>query len=509
MRTLNSIRNSSFALVGQICTILLSFISRTIFIQTLSVEYLGINGLFSNIINLLSLAELGVGSAIIYSMYKPIADKDKKKINAIMNLYSKIYHIIGCSIGIIGLILLPFLDFIIKDNNIPNIEFIYLMFLSNSVISYFFIYKSSILIADQKSYVISIYQYGFNILQYILQIIILLETKNFLFYLSIQIIITFLINYLISKQVDKRYKSFIRDKDLVLSKESKNEIKKNIGAMMFHRLGAVVSGATDNIIISAFVGLYTVGIYSNYNLILGTLNKLLNQIFTPLIGSIGNLTVTENSEKAYEVFKLVYFINFWFYSLSTICLWVMLNPFIISWLGQDYVMSSNVILIFLINFYIGGMRKTLLLYRDTMGLFWNDRYKPIFEVLINLVASLILVQSFGIAGVFLGTLISILTTSFWVDPYILYKHGFNKSMFVHFKKWFFYFIITIFVGLLTERISSIFTNYTLSSIIGGLLVCLIVPNVIFIIIFHRTAEFKQVFQIFKSGFIKIRTIIGK
>lgn len=497
MRIKNSIRNTGFALSGQIFGMVLSFVNRTIFIYILGAEYLGINGLFTNILSILSLAELGVGGAIIYSLYKPLANNDVRKIKALMNLYAKLYRIIGCIVCILGLALLPFLDILIKDKpEIPNLDIIYLIYLANSVITYFYAYKRSIIVADQKGHINTVNQYIFYSIQTILQIIILITTNNFLLYLVVQFICVLCENIMISVKANRLFPFLTDGKKEHLEKKEKKSIFKNMVAMFYHKIGAAVVLGTDNLLISAYIGVYWVGIYSNYVMIIGMINNLLKQIFNSINASIGHLNATESDEKSYTVFNSLFLMNFWIYGFCAITLWVLINPFINMWIGENYILDKGIVLVIVINFFIGGMRQITLNYTDTTGLFWNSRYKPLFESLINLVSSIILLNYYGIIGVLLGTLISTMTTSFWVEPYVIYKHKFKKPTYIYFFKYFKYTIILIGAGFITDFICSPFSTNTFSSIVSILILCMLVSNSLFLLFFYKTPEFKYLKNVF-------------
>lgn len=507
MRTKNSIKNIVFGISGQLLSTLLSFVNRTVFIYILGANYLGVNGLFSNILSMLSLAELGVGSAIIYNMYKPLAEKDKEKLKSLMKLYAKAYNCIGCTVAIIGLAITPFLDYIIKDKpDIPNLTFIYLLFLLNSVVSYFFVYKSSLIVADQKNYIVTIKYQKYALIQALAQIIILFMTKNYVLYLCIQIICSFTVNLSISKKADELY-PFLKEKDVEqLDIKSKKQIFKHVTAMMSHKVGGVVVNGTDNILISSFVGVFWVGLYSNYVMIIGIINKFIGQVFTAITASIGNLNAENDIEKSYNIYKKILFVNFWLYGMCTICLWILFKPFIEIWVGNEFLLPSNSVLIIIINFYLSGMRQTTIAFNTTLGLFWNDRYKPWIEAIINIIASIVFLVKFGIIGVFLGTLISTVTTSLWVDPYILFKHGFKKKINLYFKSYLKYMIITIITGLITSYITQFLSiNGFVGFIIKGV-VCMVLINTIFLIVFFKSKEFKYFKNIINNT---IRKIVNK
>lgn len=498
-RTDNSIKNIKYAIVGQGFGLIISFISRMIFVRTLGAEYLGLNGLFLNILSILSLAELGVGEAIVYSMYKPLAIKNESKLQALMSLYKKAYVSIGIIIAIVGATLTPFLDFFIKDiPDINNIKLIYLMFVANSSISYFFSYKRSLIIADQKRYIATIYRYGLYFLLNIGQIFILITTQNYLLFLLLQIVNTLIENICISIKADKIYPFLKKKNDEKLESNEKGIIIKNVKAMVYHKVGTIVVVGTDNILISKFIGVFKVGLYSNYQLIINALNTVFGLLFQSFTASIGNLGATETDEKNEFIFNCINFLGFWIYAFASICLINLVNPFIQLWIGKEYIFPMPLVVIIIINFYLSGMRKGVLTFRDALGLFWYDRYKAIFEAGINLIASIILVKSIGISGVFIGTIISTLATCFWVEPYILFKYGFKSTMKPYFHKYILYTIVMLIVGTITWFISNLFSGYTLMGFSGKLIVCAFIPNVLFIIIFWRAKEFQYLFNIIKS-----------
>lgn len=390
-RSIKSAKNLIYALTGQFFGLVISFVARIFFIKILGEVYLGVNGLFSNILTVLSLAELGIGEAITYSLYGPLAKKDEKKCVMFMQLYKKIYNIIGVVIFILGLMIAPFLNFFVAESTeIENLKFIFLLYVINTSASYFFSYKKNLIIADQNRYIVSFYRYIFFFLVNLFQIIFLYITKDFIIYLCIQIIMTLLENIVVSKKADNMY-PFLKNKEKVkMDKETKDIIKNNTKAMLMHKVGGVVVCSTDNIIISKFVSLVSVGIYSNYYMITNALNIIFSQIYSSITASIGNLCIMDDSNRKLEVFNKINFLGFWVYSVSSICLLCLLNPFIELWLGDKYLFPMNIVLMIVVNFYTIGMRKAVLTYREAAGLFYKDRWKSIFEAVLNLILSIIM-----------------------------------------------------------------------------------------------------------------------
>lgn len=499
-RTENSIINSAMSIVTQVLTVVLNFAVKTVFIKMLSDEYLGVNGLFTNIITMLSLADLGIGIAIPYSLYKPLAKKDEHKINVLMNFYKKVYTIIGIAVLLIGLSLTPFLGLIIKDipKNVPHLSLIYILFVIHSASSYFFVYKKFLIDSDQKGYITSRIIFTFSTLLSIIQIILLVTTKNYILFLLSSIILVIIQNIYISSKANKLY-PFIKNKtDEKLEKEDMEGIKKNVSSLFIYKVGTVIMNGTDNIIISKFIGLIIVGFYSNYVLIINSITTVLNQIFNAITSSIGNLVVTTNKKRSKEVYDNLNFANFWLYALFGVCIIVLINPFINIWIGKKYVMGFSIVFLLVLNFYVLGMQSVTNSFRNAYGLFWIAKYRPIIMVIINIVISVVLVQFIGIEGVLIGTLISRLLTTAWLDPYIVHKYGFEispKSYYVDYLK---YLVIFIAISIILNYfVSMIAINNIFMLILIAILVVISV-NVILVLLFFKTSEFNYFYDKIKK-----------
>ena len=499
-RTENSIINSAMSIVTQVLTVVLNFAVKTVFIKMLNDEYLGVNGLFTNIITMLSLADLGIGIAIPYSLYKPLAKKDEHKINVLMNFYKKVYTIIGIAVLLIGLSLTPFLGLIIKDipKNVPHLSLIYILFVIHSASSYFFVYKKFLIDSDQKGYITSRIIFTFSTLLSIIQIILLVPTKNYILFLLSSIILVIIQNIYISSKANKLY-PFIKNKtDEKLEKEDMEGIKKNVSSLFIYKVGTVIMNGTDNIIISKFIGLIIVGFYSNYVLIINSITTVLNQIFNAITSSIGNLVVTTNKKRSKEVYDNLNFANFWLYALFGVCIIVLINPFINIWIGKKYVMGFSIVFLLVLNFYVLGMQSVTNSFRNAYGLFWIAKYRPIIMVIINIVISVVLVQFIGIEGVLIGTLISRLVTTAWLDPYIVHKYGFEispKSYYIDYLK---YLVIFIAIStILNYFVSMIAINNIFILILIAILVVISV-NVILVLLFFKTSEFNYFYDKIKK-----------
>lgn len=423
MRTRYTLINIAVNIGGQFLTMLLNFISRMVFIRCLSAEYLGVNGLFTDVLSILNFTELGIGTAMIFSMYEPAARNDEPKLTRLMNLYKWMYRAVAASVLLFGLILLPFLPYLIKGGEgIQNLPIIYMMYVLSSASSYLLNYKNSIYQAHQKGYIRTGWGMICDCIRTVLQIIALILTHNFILYLLLQFVMQFVPNIIVSCMVDKEFPYLNESKELP-DKEERNGILKNIGAMSMHKLATIIVRNTDSLLMSAFIGLTTVGIYSNYKLVLNNLNNLIGKLTKAFSGSIGNLSTLESSERLYQVYRELEFLFFVMASYLTGGLMILFNPFITIFFGEKYCFPLATVVVIVTEFYITLMRQTNLLFREAMGLFWNDRYKAVAESIINLVVSLLLVKPFGVAGIVGGTIISSVTTCVWVEPYIFMKYG--------------------------------------------------------------------------------------
>lgn len=441
-RVENSIRNSAIGIISQIINTALGLVVRMVFIRQLSEDYLGANGLFSNILTVLSLAEMGIGSAIVYNMYKPIAEKNEMQIARLMNFYKRAYNIIGFVVALCGLCVTPFLKYIIKDQpNIPHITIIYLLFLLNTVFSYFFAYKRSIFSADQRERTIYIFRLIFYAVRSALQILILLRTSDFIQYLIIQIICTLLENLSISLFADREYPFLKKYRTSALSNEETGTIIKDVKALFIYKIGSTALDGTDNIIISAFDGVISVGLLSNYSLVTSAVQLLLSQVTTSLTGSVGNYIARENEEKRENLLEKLTFLSFIIYGGSFVILTSCLTPFVSIWAGEKFALGFPIVFIHCLNIYIFGMMNAVWTFRATMGLFVYGKWRPLISAIINIVVSIFLAKRMGLLGVLLGTTITRVTTNVWYDPYIVYKCGLKKPLNKYYVQWIKYLLI--------------------------------------------------------------------
>lgn len=498
-RVENSVKNIIMNFFNRGIFVIIKFILRTVFIYTLSAEYLGIGGLFTNILTLLSFADLGLGLALPYSLYRPLKDKDQIRIIQLMDFYARIYRVVGFLIFGIGLLLIPFLDIIVGQQGIPNLIFIYVLFVINSSASYLFIYKRTLITADQKDYLVAAIDTLGQVIVALCQCIVLFIFKNYIAYLIVQIIGTIVINLAISQKCNSIY-PYIKSKPS--HKLSKNEIgktSKDVYALMLYKIANAVETGTDNIIATQIVGIVTVGLLSNYTLIIQSFGSTLMMLFASLTASIGNMIVSENRNRVYDVYRSLNFVSFWFYGVISVCLLVLLQPFIENiWLDQSYLLNYSVVFILVLNFYIGGTQNMNSSYRNAYGLFWQCRYRPILMVLTNICCSIILAINFGMIGIFIGTTISRVFTVGIIDPYIVHKYGLKKSVITYHRDYLKYLISVICAYLICEY-TLVWLNPSniMLWVVKGVCVFFIV-NIFFVCLYCRTERFKYLINIVKT-----------
>lgn len=494
MRTENSIKNIIMNFLYNILNYGLRFVSRIVFVKTLAEVYLGVNGLLSNVLGILALTELGIGTAIGYSLYEPLAKKNTEKIRSLMKFYKKAYRIIALIVLSLGLILLPFLPYLIKDvTGIKNLNIIYLIFLLNMVIGYLFSYKRTLIESDQKKYKIVPFIMTFSIITSVLQIIVLFIFKNYIVYLLIQSICIIIENIVINNYINKQY-PYLKNKEEVKPIEQKEltTIKNKVKALLLHKIGAYTLTSTDNLIISKMIGIVTVGVYSNYSLIVNMISSLIYVLVSNVTSSLGNLIASEQPKKRRKVFNEMNLTCFILYGISSVCFINLFNPFIELVFGEKYLLSISVVYVVVINYYLIGMNNTVISIQTASGLYEKDKYIPLIQSIINIIISIVLAIKIGLAGVFIGTVISTLLPLI-IKPCIVYKYVFNERTSMYFKE----FIQQTLIVILSTIITSLLIDYiTIKNIYVDLLfrltISVIIPAIMIYIIYKNKDSFKDI-----------------
>ena len=490
-RTEYSLINMLTGVAGFGINTVMGFVCRIIFVRTLATDYLGVNGLFSNILSMLSLAELGISSAIIYALYKPLAENNEEKIASIMNYYRKAYAVIGCFVAVVGLSVMPFLELIIQDPPAikENLYFLYLLYLSNTTISYFFSYRQSLLTAAQRQYIVSGYNYVITISQSILQIAWLLLTHEYIGYLLIQIAGGITYNVWISQKAAKDY-PYIKNRDAEpLSKEERRSLFRNIKALAINKVSGVLVNSTDNIAITYFTGLSSVGFASNYTMLSGMVGSIIGLVFNALPGSIGNLNASKSKEESYRFFNVLSLMNFWLFGWGAIGIALVSGDLVQWFFGAEYVLPMRIPLIIAINSFTIGQLQASYTYKSTLGLFRYGQYLLFFTGIINLVMDVILGRLWGVFGIYAATLIARMSTNLWYEPYAVYKYGLNKNPLIYWARYARNLLVLILAGGSCWLLCSLCQFSIVGNVFAKLLICVIVPNAIFILAFHRLEEF--------------------
>lgn len=494
-------KNMVFALMAKAFNLFMGFFSRSVFLHFLSIEYLGINGLFSNILMLLSFAELGLGNVMLYNMYKPIAENDTKKLQALLNIYRKTYVFIAALVFILGLAMTPFLQYIISEtpNIAEDIRIIYIVYIFNTAISYLFSYRQTILLADQKSYAISSRTSFVNVAREVVQIVVLFLTHNYMLYLLVMVISTILLNVWISTYVSKKY-SWVREKNNEkLSKAESRKIFFDVRILAISKISGVVCNGTDNIVISKLIGMSQVGLASNYLLIINNLSGLIYGMLQGLTGSIGNLNTNGDKRHQKEIFDQIQLLVYLIYSLICICLICLCDTFISEvWIGEEYLLPFNACLAMVLIVYQSGMNFPAYTFRTTYGLFNYMQWFYSATAVLNIILSIVLAKYMGIAGVYFASVFSKMVTSEIGDGYFTFKYGFEQNPLRYFIKYYAYFSLFLINCLICSYVISFIS---ISGVLGFLakgILCATVCMVINVIVLVRTNAFRNLLLIAKK-----------
>lgn len=492
-RTEYSILNILTGVGGYFLNIILGFICRMVFVRCLSADYLGVNGLFTNILTMLSLAELGVGNAIVFALYKPLAENDEEKIATLMRVYARAYRAIGILISVVGLVLMPFLNLIIQEQ--PNIsESIYLLYLLNlfnTASSYFFSYRSSLLIAAQRNYIVGGINYAITIIQSVLQMAFLLLFRNYLGYLLIQTVGTFVYNVVVSWVATKQFPCIRKKNVKLLPQDERRILFANIRDLMIYKVSGLMVNSTDNILITFFSGLATTGIASNYTLLVNTLNSLLSQVFNGLTASIGNHNASESAENRYQMFSFLNLMNFWIFGWGALGIFFCSSDLVQLCFGEEYVLGQEIPFVLALNFFSAGMMNAVWTYKHTLGLFRYGRFIQVFTGILNIVFSVILGTCWGLFGILLATFAARALTNLWYDPFAVFAYGFSKPPMLYLKKIVRYLMVLLVAAALCQVLFTWIDGPLVMKTLLKMLLCSVLTNVVFFVAFYRTPEFAK------------------
>jgi O-antigen/teichoic acid export membrane protein len=485
--TRNILNGMKYGIVYKIMMLLLPFALRTVMIYALGMEYVGINSLFTSILSTLSLAELGFSGAVVFHMYQPIAHEDHTKLCALLKYYRRVYKSVGLIIFCLGLLVLPFLKYLITSALPPDLHLyvLFLGFLINTCSSYFFGgYRTSVLTAHQREDIVSQNNGVIMLIGYMTQIAGLLVFKNYYLYLLNVILITVTTNMVRAVNARKLY-PHIQCKGK-LSKEDRKEIQVNVGALFLQKVGGTVSLSFDTMVISAFLGITMVALYGNYYLISTSILSFFMLFFNLITAGIGNSMVLESPQRNYEYFKKYAFLADWALIWATSSLVCLYQPFMSLWVGQGGMLDFPIVMLISVLFYLTGSRRLVLSYKDAAGLWKKNAFSPLIAAAVNLALNLLLVRGIGIYGIVLSTIISYVMIEIPWDGYVLFRHYFAMRPYTYYAKWCLSLVKMAVVAAATYGVCAAIDVSNLAALIAvRLILCIVVPNVLLLLISWR------------------------
>ena len=509
-RSKNAVRNVTAGLLNRIVGIVFPFIIRTIFIKFLSAEYLGLNSLFSSILTVLNLTELGFSSAIVFCMYKPIAEDDIETINALLYFYKSVYRVIGLIILIAGLVVVPFLPYLIKGPYPAeiNIRIVYIVYLLNTVLSYFmFSYLGSLISAYQREDIISKINVTITIGMYLVQILVICLFRDYYLYLVVMPVFTILNNVktaIVAKKMFPDLRPVGR-----LSIEYKQQIKEKVSGLVISKVCQVSRNAFDSIFISMFLGLIDTAIYNNYYYIMNSIIAITNVVTSSITSGVGNSVAMESEKKNYADMDRFNFLYMWLSGWCTVCLMCLYQPFMQLWVGDIYILKNVNVLLLCMYFYVLKMGDIRYVYDQAKGLWWQNRFRSLAEAMSNIILNYYLGKHFGITGIICATLISLFIFNFCLGSRIIFKYYFvNENPMMYFLKHARYAAVTVMVGCITYICCSALYDGVVGLIIKGV-ICLILPNVLYLFVYHKQRAFEDALSWLGDRFIFMHKIANR
>ncbi len=498
-RIKNSITNILTGAFGQILNIVLNFALRTVFLYFLGKEYAGINGVLSGVLQVLNLANLGIDGAIVYAMYKPMAEKNTEQAKALVAFYRRAYRIIGFVIVAVGLALIPVLPYLLKNSTeLVDIRIVYCLYLAETVSTYwFFAYLGTVLQSDQRKYVVTRITYFTQTASTIVKAAVLFALRNtpalcFYVFTGIGAAFTVVQNLLTRVRCRKLY-PWLRENDArALTPEERGGIFRNVAGMFTNNVCRVLNDGIDTTVISAMVGVAYSGVFTNYVALRQYVVSVIRTVLDPLTASVGNLCAVESVEKKESFFNHLQFTCFWIYGFSAISLWMLSDHFIAGvWLhSTDWLLPAGSVLFYAFNLAVEGMAKAVIIYRDANGLYWQTKYRYIFSSVFNAVLSIVLVgpAGLGVTGALVGTTASLfIMLSF--DPVLVFREVFHKKAWGYYRQYFGYLALTAATGALVYALALPFSEYTVTNFLLRLLLCLAVPNGLWFLLFRKNENF--------------------
>ena len=516
MRSKKVLINSIFGMAGYAILMLSNFITRSVFVDQLGLSMAGVDTTFKNFLQVLSLAELGLSTGLLYKLYKPIEEKNNREIKRVLNFYKQAYKVIA-SVFMGGAVVLAFVvNFFIEDTDKSPlyISFLFILYAGDTVASYLFANRKALIVADQNNYLVNRNDAFIALITLISQVTLLYLTKSFIVYAVVKIVCRLIGASLIGNKFKKMYPEIAKDKSKeTITGDERKSLIKNMSAMLCHRIGGVSVTATGSAITSKMLGTVQAGIYGNYTIITTALMQLVTQVFNGVTASFGNIITVESKETIYKRFKLLYFFNYLIFSFFTVSVGVIVQPFMMLWMHGDpnSLFQNRTVVLLLCYFYIFGIRRVVLMAKDSAGLFRQDQWFAILEAVLNIVMSVVFVLWFkSVDGILLANILSMLIIPLWTQPYLVYKYVLNAKLGSYYVRYVIYFAMTagiyVLTSLVANKLTANISNLFVELIVRGV-ICVVIPNVVNVVVFARTQEFKDLLTLL-LGVVKKKTKKG-
>lgn len=505
MRKKNSVFNIIGTLGSYFAALIFNFITQACIIKILGIEYSGINGLFTNILTMLSIAELGIGTTIVYKLYKPIAENNTEEIKSWMKFYKVCYRYVALFVLIIGISLIAFVPKIVGEVSFnDNIIVLYLISLLDTILSYIMTYKRSLLYANQKNYIINIVHTCYIVLMNITQIILLYFAKNYVLFLSVKLVFRVMENLVINIYVDKKY-GFINEKSKDISEDERKDILRRIKAMFLQKVSFVINKGIDNIVISVFLGIVSVGYYTNYNLIAITISTVIYQLVSSMTASVGNLLTENDCKKSYEIYKKINMLNSFITGMCMAGFCCIITPFIKIWVGEKYLLDNVIMLSFVLYIYADSIRRAITIFKEAAGICKEDQFMYVIMAVINLISSILLCKIIGISGVVIGTAISYIFLIVYSYPKYIFKPLFKLNYKQYHKENIKYFIfITLSCAIAYIICNSVHFESSILQLAFNGIVAVIITICTFLIFYKNSSEYKYYKELLVSIITKLK-----
>ncbi len=516
MRSKKVLINSIFGMAGYAILMLSNFITRSVFVDQLGLSMAGVDTTFKNFLQVLSLAELGLSTGLLYKLYKPIEDKNNREIKRVLNFYKQAYKVIA-SVFMGGAVVLAFVvNFFIEDTDKSPlyISFLFILYAGDTVASYLFANRKALIVADQNNYLVNRNDAFIALITLISQVTLLYLTKSFIVYATVKIVCRLIGASLIGNKFKKMYPEIAKDKSKeTITGDERKSLIKNMSAMLCHRIGGVSVTATGSAITSKILGTVQAGIYGNYTIITTALMQLVTQVFNGVTASFGNIITVESKETIYKRFKLLYFFNYLIFSFFTVSVGVIVQPFMMLWMHGDpnSLFADRTVVLLLCYFYVFGIRRVVLMAKDSAGLFRQDQWFAILEAVLNIVMSVVFVLWFkSVDGILLANILSMLIIPLWTQPYLVYKYVLEAKLSSYYVRYVIYFAMTaglyVLTSLVANKLTANISNLFVELIVRGVL-CVAIPNLVNVVVFARTQEFKDLLTLL-LGVVKKKTKKG-